>query len=130
MLAPKVNFRKGNEGERTYSTTQIELMFTNYETPVLCFVLLAIRRTTASLPLYGLCTRECKHDSNDSNAMAEAVARVSDYLSIIPQAADLFLMYIMIAFIWYINYVEISLRMFKTLAETCARPYYEKGHNS
>ena len=33
----------------------IELMFTNYETLVLYVVLLAVRRTNASLPLCGLC---------------------------------------------------------------------------
>ena len=44
-------------GEGTYSTTQIELMLTNYYQMVRCFVQLAIRRTTSTLPLYGLCTR-------------------------------------------------------------------------
>ena len=56
-------------------------MFTNYETFVLRSVLLAIRRTTASLHLYGLCTRQRKHDCSE---MAEAVTWVSDYSSIIP----------------------------------------------
>ena len=36
---------------------------------------------------------------------------------------------LMIAFIWYIHYVGISLPMFLTFSETCARPYYEKDHN-
>ena len=59
----------------------MELMFTNFETRVLYFVLLVIRRTNASLILYGLCTRQRKHDCIE---MAEAVTWVSDYSSIFP----------------------------------------------
>ena len=75
------HFCKGIErihvcGERPYLTILIELMFTNYETLVFYFVLLAIRRANASLPLCGLCTRQRKHDCSE---MAEAVAWVSDY---------------------------------------------------
>ena len=68
-------------GGRKYRTTQIQLMFTNYEALVLCVVLLAIRRKTANLSLYGLCTRYREHDCNE---MAVAVTCVSNYSSIIP----------------------------------------------
>ena len=44
-------------------------------------ITLAVRRTNASLPLCGLCTRQCKHDCSE---MAEAVTWVSDYSSLFP----------------------------------------------
>ena len=68
-------------GEWTYSTMLMELMSPNCETLVLYYILLAIRRTNASLALCGLCTRQRKHDCSE---MAEAVTWVSDYCSIFP----------------------------------------------
>ena len=56
-------------------------MFTYCETLVLYVILLAVSGTNASLPLCGLCTRQCKHDCSE---MEETVTWVSDYSSIIP----------------------------------------------